>query len=79
MASLKAELARKNRAYNLSLENIKKSALDYASLEFKRKSYELAALFKVETLKMLSQYTFIRDELIIREELLQKATKYSVM
>ena len=53
MAQLRLELTKKNRAYILSLENIKKSALDYASLEFKRKSYELAALFKVETLKML--------------------------
>ena len=58
---------------------MKKAALDYASIKFKDKSFELVALFKVEALKMLEKYTFLRDEMIKREELAVRAANYSIL
>ena len=76
---LRAIIEKRQKAYTLSLENTKKAALDFASKKFKNQSFELVLLFKKEALKMLEKYTYLRDELTKREELLCRATKYSVL
>lgn len=76
---LRSLLEKRQKAYTLSLENTKKAALDFASKKFKNQSFELVLLFKKEALKMLEKYTYLRDELSKREDLLCRATKYSVL
>jgi hypothetical protein len=64
-------------AHEHEKKGIKKVSLDFAIDYFKSKSKELISLFTNEGIKMLAQYTFLRDQLITRDELLKKAINYS--
>jgi len=52
-------------------------ALNYAIEYFKTKSKELISLFTNESMKMLQQYTFLREQLVGRDVLLKRAVNYS--
>jgi hypothetical protein len=48
-------------AHEAEKKGIKQSSLQYAIDYFKTKSKELIQLFTNEAMKMLQQYTFLRD------------------
>ena len=56
-------------------KNIKKVALDHAVEYFKQKSGELSTLFTNETIKLLNQYTHIRDDSVNKDKIISLSTK----
>lgn len=74
---LKDKLEKINLAHENEKKGIKQVALNYAIEYFKTKSKELISLFTNESMKMLQQYTFLREQLIGRDVLLKKAVNYS--
>ena len=73
------KIEKNKNAYAVSLRDTRKAALDYSHTSFKDSQVELIDLFKTETVKMLEKYTRLRDELKTREELVQRATNYTVV
>jgi len=49
-------------------KNIKKTAMNYAIIYYKNKSRELTNIFTLEGIKLLEQYTFLRRQLLERDE-----------
>lgn len=47
---------------------IKKSAMNYAIIYFKNKSKELTNILTIEGIKMIEMYTFLRRNLIQRDD-----------
>jgi hypothetical protein len=57
---------------------IKKSAMNYAIIYFKNKSKELTSILTIEGIKMVEMYTFLRKNLIKRDEQLMMAARRNV-
>ena len=64
---------------NDEIKMVKKAALDYQVEEFNKHSNNLVTLFKKESVNMLERYTYLRDELQKRDEILQAATHYTIL
>jgi meiotically up-regulated gene 157 (Mug157) protein len=64
-------------AHENEKRGIKNAALEYAIEHFQMKTKELILLFTNESVKMLSQYTFLREQLVGRDTLLKKAVQYT--
>jgi hypothetical protein len=62
----------------LEKKNIKKTAMNYAIIYYKNKSRELTNIFTTEGIKLLEQYTFLRRQLLDRDEQLMLAARRSV-
>lgn len=54
--------------FDIEKRNIKKSAINYAIIYYKNKSKELTGIFTKEGIKLLEKYTFIRKNLLERDE-----------
>ena len=59
-------------------KKIKKTALNYAIIYYKNKSKDLTDIFTKEGIKLLEQYTFLRRQLIQRDEQLMLATSRAI-
>ena len=66
--NLKKELSKINYNNDLEKKNIKKSAMNYAIIYYKNKSKELTSIFTQEGIKLLEKYTFLRKNLLERDE-----------
>ena len=61
--------------FEITKKNIKKVSIDYAINYFKEKSEQLSALFTAETMKLLNQYTVIRNDSLGKEETISQAAQ----
>ena len=66
------------KIYEAEKNKIKKTALNYAIIYYKNKSKDLTDIFTKEGIKLLEQYTFLRRELIKRDEQLVLATSRAI-
>ena len=66
------------KIYEAEKNKIKKTALNYAIIYYKNKSKDLTEIFTKEGIKLLEQYTFLRRELIKRDEQLVLATSRAI-
>ena len=57
-----------NIIHDQEKKNIKKSAMNYAIIYYKNKSRELTNIFTNEGIKLLEKYTFLRKNLLERDE-----------
>ena len=64
--------------HDIEKKKIKKTALNYAIIYYKNKSKDLTDIFTKEGIKLLEQYTFLRRELIQRDEQFMLATSRAV-
>ena len=75
MAHYKRKIEKMKVTFEAVKKNIKKVALDHAVEYFKQKSGELSALFTNETIKLLNQYTHIRDDCFNKDKVISHTTK----
>ena len=60
------------------MRETRRAAVEYSHEKFKESQRELINLFQSEAVNMLGKYTYLRDQLTAREELVRRATNYSM-
>ena len=69
------KIAKMETEFEITKKNIKKVAIDNAVAYFKDKTIELSALYTNETLRLLQQYTTIRNDSLDKDEIIKKVAR----
>lgn len=77
--TLQGKVEKMKQSHELEKKNIKNVALTYAIDYFKKKTKDLVTLFTNEGMKMLTQYSFLREQLFQRDDMLKRCARYSIM